>query len=44
MIVNCLIKRIDVYWDYRVHIDWGIDFDQFHFGLDCRREEEEKPA
>ncbi len=38
------IKRIDVYRDYRVHIDFNIDFDQFQFGLDCRREEEEKPA
>ena len=46
MIVNCLIKRIDVYRDYRIHIDWGIDFDQFQFGLDCRREQEagKKPA
>ena len=46
MIVNCLIKRIDVYRDYRVHIDFNIDFDQFQFGLDCRREEEagRKPA
>ena len=44
MIVNCLIKRIDVYRGYRVHIDFNIDFDQFQFGLDCRREQEEKPA
>ena len=40
MIVSCLIKRIDVYRDYRVHIDWGIDFDQFQFGLDLSRKEE----
>ena len=40
MIVNCLIKRIDVYRGYRVHIDVNIDFDQFQFGLDCRREQE----
>ena len=39
-----LIKRIDVYRDYRVHIDFNIDFEQFQFGLDCRREQEEKPA
>ena len=38
MIVNCLIKRIDVYRDYRVHIDWGIDFDQFQFGLDLKKQ------
>ena len=46
MIVSCLIKRIDVYRDYRVHIDFNIDFDQFQFGLDCRREQEagKKPA
>ena len=34
MIVNCLISRIDVYRDYRLHIDFNIDFDQFHAGLD----------
>ena len=46
MIVNCLIKRIDVYRDYRVHIDFNIDFDQFQFGLDCRRGQEagKRPA
>ena len=44
MIVNCLKKRIDVYRGYRVHIDWGIDFDQFQFGLDFCREQEKKPA
>ena len=43
---NLRIKRIDVYRDYRVHIDFNIDSDQFQFGLDCRREEEvgKKPA
>jgi hypothetical protein len=40
MIVSCLIKRIDVYRDYRVHIDFNIDFDQFQFGLDLNRKEE----
>ena len=34
MIVNCLIKRIDVYRGYRVHIDFNIDFEQFKYGLD----------
>ena len=38
------VSFINVYRDYRVHIDFNIDFDQFQFGLDCRREEEEKPA
>ena len=36
MIVNALIKRIDVYRGYRVHIDFNIDFDQFRYGLDLR--------
>ena len=30
----------DVYRDYRVHIDFNIDFDQFQFGLDLSRKEE----
>ena len=34
------IKRIDVFRDYRVHIDFNIDFDQFRFGLDLNRKEE----
>ena len=34
MIVNCLIKRVDVYWDYKLHIDFNIDFEQFCGGLD----------
>ena len=29
MIVNCLIKRIEVYRDYKLHIDFNIDFEQF---------------
>ena len=33
MIVNCLINRIDVYTDYKLHIDFKIDFDQFSFGM-----------
>ena len=40
MIVSCLIKRIDVFRDYRVHIEFNIDFDQFQFGLDLSRKEE----
>jgi len=31
---NCLIKRIDVYRDYRLHIDFNIDLEQFGLGLD----------
>lgn len=29
MIVNCLIKRVEVYRDYKLHIDFNIDFEQF---------------
>ena len=34
MIVGCLIRRVDVYRGYRVHIDFNIDFKQFSLGLD----------
>ena len=34
MIVNCLIRRVEVYRDYRLHIDFNIDFEQFSAGLD----------
>lgn len=34
MIVNCLIKRIEVYRNYKLHIDFNIDFEQFSMGLD----------
>ena len=34
MIVNCLIKRVDVYRDYKLRIDFNIDFEQFCGGLD----------
>lgn len=34
MIVNCLIKRVEVYRDYKLHIDFNIDFEQFSAGLD----------
>ena len=34
MIVSCLIKRVDVYRDYKLHIDFNIDFAQFCEGLD----------
>lgn len=33
MIVNCLIKRIEVYRAYKLHIDVNIDFEQVQFGL-----------
>ena len=34
MIVGCLIKRVDVYRDYKLHIDFNIDFEQFSMGMD----------
>ena len=34
MIVNCLIRRVEVYRDYKLHIDFNIDFTQFSLGLD----------
>ena len=34
MIVSGLIKRVDVYRDYKLHIDFNIDFEQFSMGID----------
>ena len=34
MIVSCLIRRVEVYRDYRLHIDFNIDFEQFKLGID----------
>ena len=34
MIVNCLIKRVEVYRDYKLHIYFNIDFEQFSMGMD----------
>ncbi len=34
MIVSCLIRRVEVYRDYRLHIDFNIDFEQFSMGMD----------
>ena len=34
MIVSCLIRRVEVYRDYRLHINFNIDFEQFSAGLD----------
>ena len=33
MIVNCLIRRIEVYRGYKLHVDFNIDFTQFDLGL-----------
>ncbi|MEA4955800.1 hypothetical protein SDC9_51428 [bioreactor metagenome] len=34
MIVNCLISRVEVYRDYKLHIDFNIDLEQFGLGMD----------
>ena len=34
MIVTCLSKRVTVYQDYKPHIDFNIDFEQFTGVLD----------
>ncbi len=34
MIVNCLIKRVEVFRDYKLHVDFNIDLEQFNMGLD----------
>ena len=34
MIVNCLIKRVDVYRDYKIHVDFAIDLEQFGMGTE----------
>ena len=38
MIVNCLIRRIEVSRDYKLHLDFNIDFEQFNLGLDVSAE------
>lgn len=35
MVVSCLIKRIDVFRDYKLHIEFNIDLEQFGAGLDA---------
>ena len=34
MIVNCLIKRVDIYRDYKIHVDFAIDLEQFGMGTE----------
>ena len=38
MVAGYLIKRIDVYADYRLHIEFSINFAQFELGLDIPHE------
>ncbi len=37
MIIGCLIKRIEVYRGYKLHIDFNIDFEQFSLGMDVNK-------
>lgn len=39
MIVNCLIKRVDVYRDYKLHVDFKIDLEQFNMAFDMEKVE-----
>lgn len=34
MIVNCLIKRVEVYRGYKVHVEFNIDYQQFCSGVE----------
>ena len=34
MIVNCLIKRVEVSRGYKLNIEFNIDFEQFMVGID----------
>lgn len=34
MVVNCLIGRIEVFRDYKLHIGFKIDPEQFSLGID----------
>lgn len=34
MIVNCLIKRVEVFQDYRLNVEFNFDLSQFAYGLD----------
>ena len=42
MIVSCLIRRVEVYRDYRLHIDFNIDFEQFSAGWTFRQSPHKK--
>lgn len=33
MIVNGLIKRVEVYRNYKLHIDFNLDLEQFVLGI-----------
>ena len=35
MIVNCLIKRVEVFRDYKLNVEFNFDLSQFVCGLDC---------
>lgn len=45
MVAGYLIKRIDVYTDYRLHIEFNVNFAQFELGLEIPNEYKgQKPA
>ena len=45
MVVGYLINRIEVYTDYRLHIEFNINFAQFELGLEIPNEYKgQKPA
>ena len=46
MIVSSLIRRVDVYRGYKLHIEFTIDFEQFCRGLDFEAvaEQTKRPA
>ena len=40
MIAGYIIKRVDVYSDYRLHIEFNMSFAQFELGLETEVEYE----
>ena len=34
MIVNCMIKRVEVFRDYKLNVEFNFDLNQFLHGLD----------
>lgn len=34
MIVNCMIRKVEVFRDYKLHIEFNFDLNQFLYGLD----------
>lgn len=34
MIVNCMIRRVEVFRDYKLNVEFNFDLNQFLHGLD----------